>query len=329
MLVVDDEESMRHMLTLVLKKAGYKVKAVGDGEQALKELLAHTYDMALCDIRMPKLDGHGLLREIRVRSLQVTVIMMSAYGDVETALHAIKEGAYDYIPKPFKKDEVLLTLQKAEEREHLRRENRRLKEEQREQFSFSNIIGKSPAMKRVFDTVRKVAAYKTTVLLGGESGTGKELLARALHSNSNRADKPWIPINCGAIPENLLESELFGHTKGAFTDATADKPGLFQRADGGTLFLDEVAELPLNLQVKLLRVLQEGEVRRVGDTLATPVDVRIVAASARNIETLVKEGTFRKDLFYRLNVLTIHLPPLRERREDLPLLIQHFIQRHN
>lgn len=327
--MVDDEDSIRHMLTLVLKKGGYKVKAVGDGEAALKELLAHRYDMVLCDLRMPKMSGHDLLREVRARELGVTMIMMSAYGDIDTALEAIKQGAYDYIPKPFRKDEVLLTLHKAQEREQLRKENAQLKQERRQAFSFDNIIAQSPAMQRVFHTVRKVAAYKTTVLLGGESGTGKELVARAIHFNSDRADGPWVPINCGAIPGTLLESELFGHRKGAFTDATKDKDGLFHKANGGTLFLDEVAELPLALQVKLLRVLQENTVRRIGDTKAVPVDVRIIAATARDLDTMVAEGTFREDLYYRLNVLKLKLPPLRERPEDVALLVRHFVQRHN
>ena len=328
-LVVDDEENIRHMLGLVLKKAGYEVKTVDTGEEALKELLVGRWDMVLSDIRMPKMTGHELLAQIKARGLDTTVIMMSAYGDVDTALEAIKMGAYDYISKPFKKDEVLLTLQKAEERERLRRENVRLREETNRVFSFENIVAQSASMKAIFRTVRKIAGYKSTVLITGESGTGKELIARALHVNSDRSNEPWVPVNCGAIPETLLESELFGYVKGAFTDASRDKKGLFQQADGGTIFLDEIAELPLNLQVKLLRVLQEGEVRRVGDTRNVEVDVRVVAATHRDLEDLTGKGKFREELFYRLNVLPVHLPALRERSEDVPLLVQHFLGRHN
>ena len=328
-LVVDDEENIRHMLGLVLSKEGYEVRAVDNGEEALKELVAGHWDMVLTDLRMPNMGGHALLAEIKERGLETTVIVMSAYGDVDTALDAIKKGAYDYISKPFKKGEVLLTLQKAEERERLRRENVRLREENQRAFSFENIIARSAPMKEVFRTVRKVAGYKSTVLITGESGTGKELIARAIHVNSDRAAAPWVAVNCGAIPETLLESELFGYVRGAFTDATRDKKGLFQQADGGTIFLDEIAELPLALQVKLLRVLQEGEIRRVGDTTDICVDVRIVAATNQDLEAMVKAGAFREDLFYRLNVLPLALPPLRARAEDIPLLVHHFISAHN
>ncbi len=328
-LVVDDEENIRHMLKLILKKAGYEVKAVDNGQAALEELSVSGWDMVLSDIRMPQMDGHQLLDTLAQRDIATTVIMMSAYGDRDTALEAIKKGAYDYISKPFKKDEVLLTLRKAEERERLRRENMRLREETRRTFSFDNIIARSAAMQKVFKTVRKVAGYKSTVLITGESGTGKELVARALHVNSDRAKGPWVPVNCGAIPEALLESELFGHVKGAFTDANKDKKGLFEQADKGTIFLDEIAELPLNLQVKLLRVLQENNVRPVGSTRNHQIDVRVVAATHQDLEKMVAEGRFRQDLFYRLNVLPIALPPLRERIEDVPLLIEHFIERHN
>jgi len=327
-LVVDDEESIRHMLTMLLKKAQYNVRSVENGEEALKELLVRAYDLVLCDIRMPQMDGLTLLAEVVSREIKTCVIMMSAYGDVDTALDAIKRGAYDYVAKPFKKDEVLLTLQKAEEREDLRKENAALKAQRDRAFTFENIVARSPAMLKVFDVVRKVAGYKTTVLIQGESGTGKELVARAIHVNSDRRSGPWVPINCGAIPESLLESELFGHVKGAFTDASRDKEGLFQRANGGTLFLDEVGELPFNLQVKLLRVLQESEVRRVGDTVNTPIDVRVVAASLKDLAARVEDGEFREDLYYRLNVLPIRLPSLRERKEDIPLLVEHFLTAH-
>lgn len=334
-LVIDDEESIRHMLSMILKKDGYDVRAVDNGEEGLKELIARpdTYDLVLCDVRMPKLGGLELLDKLEEREIDATVIVMSAFGNREVAIEAIKRGAYDYIDKPFKRDEVLLTLAKAEERLQLKRENEELK--QRAAFRedgehiFHGIVGSSEPMTKIFETIRKVADYRSTVLLMGESGTGKELVARALHERSTRAGKPWIPINCGAIPENLLESELFGHVRGAFTDANTDKTGLFQAADGGTLFLDEIAELPLGLQVKLLRVLQEGEIRRLGETSSTKIDVRIIAASLRNLSDEVDDGRFREDLFYRLNVIQIEIPALRERREDIPLLVEHFIKTQN
>ena len=325
-LVIDDEESLRHMLQTLLGKEGYDVRTAANGQEALELLDAEPFDFALCDVRMPKLDGLGLLDAMEGRSNRPTFIMMSAYGAIDTALEAMKKGAYDFIGKPFKSDEVILTLRKAEERERLKRENAELKLDLRREYKFDNIVARSESMMAIFKTVRKVAAYKSTVLLYGESGTGKELVARALHFNSPRTDKPFVAINCGAITETLLESELFGHVKGAFTDANRDKPGLFQEADGGTLFLDEIGEMPLSLQVKLLRVIQEGEIRRVGDTKDIKVDVRLVAATVRDLSDEVGEGRFREDLYYRLNVLPIHMPPLRERREDLPLLIDHFVE---
>jgi two-component system response regulator AtoC len=254
---------------------------------------------------------------------------MSAYGSVDMAIDAMKAGAYDYISKPFKQDEVLLALTKAEERETLRRENRVLKEAMRKERTFHEILGKSEAIEKVFTTIGKVADYKTTVLIQGESGTGKELVARALHLGGTRKDKPFVPLNCGAIPEALLESELFGHKKGAFTDAHADKRGLFTEADQGTLFLDEIGELPLGLQVKLLRVLQERRVRPVGATRDQELDVRVIAATVRDLRREVEEGRFREDLYYRLNVLQINVPPLRDRRDDIMLLAEHFIERNN
>jgi two-component system response regulator AtoC len=241
----------------------------------------------------------------------------------------MKLGAYDYISKPFKPDEVILTLRKGEEREQLRRENQLLRKEVSKEYSFENIVSKNEKMQKIFDVIRKIAQYKSTVLITGESGTGKELVARALHYNSDRSQNPFIPVNCGAIPENLLESELFGHVKGAFTDAIRTKKGLFEEADGGTLFLDEIGELPGQLQVKLLRVLQEGEIRRIGESKSIKTDVRIVAATVKDLSKEVNEGRFREDLFYRLNVLPIHIPPLRERKEDIPLLIHHFIKKYN
>jgi two-component system response regulator AtoC len=253
---------------------------------------------------------------------------MSAYGTVDIAIEAIKLGAYDYISKPFKPDEVILTLKKAEERELLRRENELLRKEVKKEYSFENIISKNKQMQKIFEVITKVAQYKSTILITGESGTGKELVARALHYNSDRAQNAFVAVNCGAIPENLLESELFGHAKGAFTDAIRTKKGLFEEADGGTLFLDEIGELPPQLQVKLLRVLQEGEIRRIGESKPIQVDVRIVAATVKDLVKEVNEGRFRDDLFYRLNVLPIHIPPLRERNEDIPLLTAHFIRKY-
>jgi two-component system response regulator AtoC len=328
-LIVDDEENMRHMLSVILTKEGYEVDVGRDGKEAMDKLKSSTFDFILADIRMPRMDGISLLKELKANKVDSTVIMMSAYGTMDTALEAMKLGAYDYITKPFKPDEVILTLKKAKEREKLRRENILLKNEVKRKHSFKNIIAKSDKMREMFATIEKISGYKTTVLITGETGTGKELVARAIHYNSLRKDRPFIPINCGAIPKDLLESELFGHEKGAFTGAIQTKKGMFEEADGGSLFLDEVGELPGLLQVKLLRVLQEEEIRRIGDTRAISIDSRVIAASAKDLALEVKKGNFRNDLFYRLNILPISIPPLRERREDIPLLIEHFIKKYN
>ena len=328
-LVVDDEENIRHMLRLMLRRAGYEVDTASDGLEALEALRGQPYDVVLLDLRMPRMDGLTFLEEVQQTQHGATIIVMSAYGSAETAIQAMKKGAYDYVNKPFESEEVLLTLRKAEERERLKAENRRLMEEVRKEYSFHSIIARSEIMRTIFRTIEKVADYKTTVLLHGESGTGKELIARALHYNSVRAHKPFVAVNCGAIPANLLESELFGHLRGAFTDATHTKKGLFLEADGGTLFLDEIGELPVSLQVKLLRVLQEEEVRPVGGARPKSVDVRIVAATLHDLGKRVSEGQFREDLYYRLNVLPLRIPPLRERREDIPLLVEHFLETHN
>jgi len=327
-LIIDDEENFRHMLSVILRKEKYDVETASNGEEGLQKVTDSAFDQILCDIRMPQMDGLEFLKEVQKTGANVTIIMMSAYGTVDTAIEAMKLGAYDYISKPFKPDEIILTLKKAEERERLRRENEFLRKEIKKEFSFENIVSKNEKMQKIFDVIKKVAQYKSTILITGESGTGKELVAKALHYNGDRSHNPFIPVNCGAIPENLLESELFGHEKGAFTDAIRTKKGLFEEADGGTLFLDEIGELPLQLQVKLLRVLQDGEIRRVGDSKAIKIDVRIIAATVKDLVKEVNEGRFRDDLFYRLNVFPIHIPPLHERKEDIPLLVTHFINKY-
>lgn len=327
-LVVDDEENLRHMLQVVLGKQGYSVDVATDGEEALRMVQNSEYDFILCDIRMPVVDGPEFLQRSIASGVASTIIMMSAYGTVDTAIECMKKGAYDFISKPFKNDEIILVLKKAEEREHLKEENRRLREDMEREYSFSSIVGKTARMQEIFSLVKKVCDFKTTVLILGESGTGKELIARAIHFNSNRKKAPFVAVNCGAIPENLLESELFGHVKGAFTDAVSDKAGLFEQADSGTLLLDEIGEMPAFLQVKLLRVLQEGEIRPVGAASAKKVDVRLVSATSRDLAADVASGRFREDLFYRINVFSINVPPLRERTEDIPFLVRHFLQKY-
>jgi two-component system response regulator AtoC len=331
-LVVDDEESLRHMLVVLLKRSGYDATAVASGEQALAELQQRAYDVVISDLRMPKLGGLELVEEIHRRGIQTTVIVMTAFGSVDVAIEAMKRGAYDYISKPFRPDEVVLVLKKAEERERLFRENAELKRalaerRKEDRRGVAGIISGGSRMNEILRTTRKIAEYKTTVLVTGESGTGKELVARAIHDLSPRREGPFVAVNCGAIPESLIESELFGHKKGSFTDAIRDKKGLFEEASGGTLFLDEIGELALAPQVKLLRALQEQVVRAIGSTVDEKVDVRVVAATVRDLAAEVQEGRFREDLFYRLNVIQVHLPPLRERREDIPALVEHFIAR--
>lgn len=328
-LVVDDEANLRHMLQVVLGKQGYVVDVAADGAEALRMAQDAPYAFILCDIRMPVVDGPEFLRRSIASGLAGTIIMMSAYGTVDTAIECMKMGAYDYISKPFKNDEIILVLKKAEERERLTQENLRLREDIEREYSFSSIIGKNARMREIFSLIKKVCDFKTSVLVLGESGTGKELIARAIHYNSNRKQGPFVAVNCGAIPENLLESELFGHVKGAFTDAVADKAGLFEQADSGTLFLDEIGEMPLFLQVKLLRVLQEGEIRPVGASSSKKVDVRIVSATSRDLAKEIASGGFREDLFYRINVFCVNVPPLRERMEDIPLLADHFLHKYS
>ena len=332
LLIIDDEKNMRHMLSSLLEKSGYRVDTASDGYEGLQIIEQKKYDFIICDLKMPRMGGLEFIKSSRKSIGDATLIMMSAYGNIDTAIEAMKLGAYDYISKPFKTDEVLLTLKKAEERERLKNENLHLKkriQKIEENYNFGNMVAKSKAMQSVFQLANKAAQYNTTVLIFGESGTGKELIAKGIHFTGKRSKMPFIAINCGGIPENLLESELFGYKKGAFTGADRDKKGLFEDADHGTIFLDEIGEMPPFLQVKLLRALQEREIRPIGGSKTKRIDVRVIAATAKNLGDEIKTGIFREDLFYRLNVLPIELPPLRERPEDIPFLCQHFIKRYN
>ncbi len=328
-LVADDEAAIRHVLTLVLSEQGYDVRAVNDGEEALKELAARQYDVVISDVRMPKLDGLSLLKSALASWPELTFLVMSAYGSKDQALEAVAAGAFDFVQKPFKPEEIVFVLKKAEERLRLLRENRRLKARGAVGASLDRMLGASEAMVALKKQVQRVAPVSTTVLLTGESGTGKELVARALHELSPRAPMSFVPVNCGAISPGLIESELFGHAKGAFTDARHAKRGLFADADGGTLFLDEVGELPQAAQVKLLRFLQEGEIRPVGENRAEKVDVRVVAATLRDLGRLVERGEFREDLYFRLNVVNLSVPPLRDRKDDVVPLARSFLARFN
>ena len=328
-LVADDEKSMREFLEIMLKKEGYKVTLASNGEEVMKLIEKDIFDLALVDIRMPRQDGISVLKKIKSISPETVVIVMTAYASADTAIKAMKEGAYDYITKPFKIDEIKLIIQNALEKKHLQKENLLLKQVVRDRYHFENIIGQSSKMLELYDLLEKVAPTKTNILITGESGTGKELVAKAIHYNSPRKDKPFVTLNCGAIPESLIESELFGHMRGAFTDAISTKKGLFEVADEGTIFLDEISELPLMMQVKLLRVLQDREFKRVGGTEDIRVDVRILSATNKDLEGAVREKQFREDLFYRLNVIQIRIPSLRERKEDIPLLTSHFLKRYS
>ena len=326
-LIVDDEPGLRQSLGLLLTDAGYAVTAEQDGRRALERAVGMVFDIILCDVRMPQMDGLTFLRQYRQRGGSALVIVMSAYSGEDAAIAAMKEGAYDYLPKPFRPDEVVLTLRKAEERERLRQEVAGLKAQLAAGPAERGLIVESAAMRQALELVTRVAEHNTTVLITGESGTGKEVIARAIHRASPRAAKAFVGINCAAIPESLLESELFGHVRGAFTSANSDKTGLFESANGGTILLDEIGELPLGLQAKLLRVLQESEIRRVGDQKTRRVDARVLAATARDLEAEVRAGRFREDLFYRINVVAIELPPLREREDDIAPLSRHFAAR--
>ena len=328
-LVCDDEASLREMLQILLRREGYRVD-VADGVHAARERLGSDdpYDVVITDLVMPDGTGMDVLDAVRARSADTQTLMITAYATTEQAVDAMRKGAYDYVQKPFRNHELLATLEKALEKRAIVAENQTLREQVKSRWTEGQLIGKSAAMDRLRDLIKRLASSTTSVLITGESGTGKEMVARALHFQSPRAEQPFVVLNCGAIPENLIESELFGHTKGAFTGATSAKEGLFRAADGGTLFLDEVGELPPALQVKLLRVLQDRNVRPLGGSSEVEVDVRVVAATNRDVELEVDAGTFREDLFYRLNVVTIKLPPLRERRDDIPFLVNVFISRY-
>ncbi len=325
-LIIDDDQEVRSSLQTVLETLGYATQTAASGEDGLHAIGHSAFDLVLCDLRLPGLSGLEVLKQ---KSSPVPLILMTAYGSQDIATQAAHAGAFDYISKPINPDDLVFVLKKFEEFERLKRENDALKASLSEKYSFKNIVAQSAGFKEIFETIKRLSPFNTTVMITGESGTGKELLARAIHESSPRRGKPFIAINCGAIPENLMESELFGHKKGAFTDASRDKKGLFEEANGGTLFLDEVGELPLHLQVKLLRALQEQTIRRVGDEQSITIDVRLVSATLRNLENDAQEGRFREDLLYRLNVVSIHLPPLRERVEDIALLVEHFLQKHS
>ncbi|CAI2718098.1 sigma-54-dependent transcriptional regulator [Nitrospina watsonii] len=327
-LVVENEKSMRDLLTIVLEKDGHEVETARNGEVAVEMVQEHQYDVVLTDINMPRANGIDVLDAVNRTLPGTPVIMMTAYASAETAVETMKKGAYDYLSKPFKIEELQLIIKNAAEKKRLADENSYLKSALKDKYQFASIIGKSEGMRQVFDYIGKVANSNATVMIGGESGTGKELVAKALHYNSNRKNYPFISINCGAMPETLLESELFGHEKGAFTSADSTKVGLMEAANKGTFFLDEISEAPLSIQVKLLRVLQEKEFTRVGGTKTIKVDLRIIAASNRDLVQAVKDKEFREDLYYRLKVIHISIPPLRQRKEDISLLVHHFINKY-
>ncbi|HEX5707508.1 MAG TPA: sigma-54 dependent transcriptional regulator [Pyrinomonadaceae bacterium] len=326
-LIAEDEELMRTILVRLLEESGYRVAAAASAEEALEVFAAEDVSVTLTDIRMSGMDGLTLLDRIKDIDADALVVVMTAYSSVDSAVAALRKGAYDYVTKPFVNEDLLQSVRNALRQRELFRENRALRRELDRRYSFSEIIGTSDALQQVFRLVEKVAATNTNILIQGESGTGKELIARAIHHNSPRAERPFVAINCGALPETLLESELFGHTKGAFTGAVAARAGLLRSAEGGTVFLDEIGEISPATQVRLLRAVQEHEVTPVGSSAPVRFDSRIICATNRDLEREVTEGRFREDLFYRLNVIEVHLPPLRERREDVPLLVRHFIKR--
>jgi two-component system response regulator PilR (NtrC family) len=328
-LVVDDEESIREFLEIMLRKEGYEVTTADDGQKALDLIKKKSFDLVISDLQMPNMTGVELLKHVKDQYPDMLFMMITAFGTTETAVEAMKLGAYDYVTKPFKIDEVRIIIANALRSQNLEVENRSLKKELTKEYSFQSLVGNSPPMHQIFEMIRRVSQTPTNILITGESGTGKEVIAKAIHYNGPLKDKPFVTVNCGAIPESLMESEMFGHKKGSFTGAVVDKAGLFEVADHGTLFLDEVGELPLSIQVKLLRAIQERVIRRVGGTDDNRIEVRIMAATNRNLEDMVKQGTFRQDLYYRLNVINIRSPSLRERPEDIPLLANHFLKKYN
>ncbi len=328
-MLIDNEAGLCRMMDAVLRDQGYQVKAYTNPAQAVADFAAGSWELVISDIKMPEMDGLEVLQHLRRRDPEIPVIMITAYATVEMSIQALRRGAYDMLTKPFEPDELIYRVQNALQHHALVEENRELKEELTGKFRFDRIIGASPAIQQLLATVAKVAVRDTGVLITGESGTGKELIAQAVHHNSPRRERRFVAVNCGALPENILESELFGYRKGAFTGATENRQGLLEAADGGTLFLDEVGNLPLNVQKTLLRFLQEQEFRRLGETTSTKVNVRLISATNADLSGEVARGTFREDLYYRLNVINLHLPPLRERREDIPLLLAHFIREQN
>jgi two-component system, NtrC family, response regulator PilR len=328
-LIVEDERSMREVLKILLEEEAYTVTTASDGMEGIERIRSNIFDLVITDIKMPKADGFEVLREVKEISPNTVVLMVTAFGTTESAIEAMKQGAYDYVHKPFKIDEIRLIVQKALEKKQLREELSLLREKFQSSFGLENIIGKSDKMQDLFKLIPKVANSNSTVLIAGESGTGKELVATALHNLSPRKNKNFVTINCATFPEGLLESEMFGHMKGSFTGAVYSKSGLFEVADGGSFFLDEIGEMPLTLQSKLLRVLENGTFRRVGGTSDIKVDVRVISATNKNIMDEVSSGNFREDLYYRLNVVPVTIPPLRERKEDIPLLLEHFFFKYS
>jgi DNA-binding NtrC family response regulator len=327
-LVVDDEDYMREVVRTALEGVGYEVEEAADGKAALAMLRQHPYDVIITDLRLPRTSGEVILKEATSLSPETVVIVMTGFGNIQSAVEAIRRGAYDYLPKPFQIDELVMRVDKGLEEQQLKSENRLLKDELQDKYHFSNLVGNSAGMQDIYRLIGAVAQKTSTVLIEGETGTGKELIARAIHYSGPRREQPLVSVNCGAIPSNLLEDELFGHVKGAFTNAHQHRIGRFEEANYGTLFLDEVSNMPMDLQVKLLRVLQEREFQRVGSTATIKVDVRIIAATNSNLTEAVEKGEFRSDLYYRLNVIPIRVPPLRRRREDIPLLVAHFTKKY-
>ena len=326
-LVVEDDREMSRFLTQLLSEEGYEVEVVNDGPSALEAYQRGSFDLIISDLMMPRMKGTELVRRLKATDPDALVLLITAFGTIESAVEAIQAGAFQYLTKPFRSDELLIHVQRSLEQHQLKQELVKLRAEARNRYQFQNIVGRSENMKKIFDTVAHISDLPANVLILGESGTGKEMVARAIHRHSARAEGPFVPLNCAAIPETLLESELFGYLRGTFTDARKDRLGLFQEASGGILFLDEISEIPVNLQAKLLRVIEDKEVRPLGANQSERVDTRVVSACNRDLEHLVEEGRFRQDLYYRLNVIRVELPSLRERPEDIPLLSEHFLRK--